>query len=63
MKTYCDYCKKYTEHKQVPASMDKKNGWKQDIKTQGGCRDFKADYRTIQCQECDEIRTYDFATD
>jgi hypothetical protein len=43
--------------------MDRKNGWKQNIKTQGGCRDSVADYRTIQCQECKAVGTYDFATD
>jgi len=55
---------KLTEHEYVDPSLDKQNGWKVDgIKTQGGCRDSAADYRTVRCKECGAISTGDFARD
>lgn len=64
MKIWCRQCEKFTEHKFVDSKLDKKDGWKVNgIRSQGGCRDSGADYRTSQCKECEFIHTGDFATD
>lgn len=55
---------KLTEHEYVSSTLDKENGWKVNgIRTQGGCRDSAADYRTVRCKECGAVGTYDFARD
>jgi len=63
-KMKCTPCKLNTNHKVVDSVLDTKNGWKVSrIRTQGGCRDSAADYRTVQCSSCGFISTWDFATD
>lgn len=53
-----------SKHEYVSPSLDKEDGWKVNgIRTQGGCRDSAADYRTVRCKECGAIGTYDFARD
>jgi hypothetical protein len=52
------------DHEYVNSSLDKVNGWKVNgIRSQGGCRDSAADYRTTRCMNCGAISTGDFATD
>lgn len=52
------------KHEYVSSSLDKRDGWKvSGIKTQGGCRNSAADYRTVKCCNCGQINTYDFARD
>lgn len=63
MQCWCHACHAYTTYGYVPASEDPVSGWKQDIRTQGGCRDSAADYRTTKCDVCGHVQTMDWATD
>lgn len=52
------------DHEYVSSDLDKANGWKVGgIRSQGGCRDSAADYRTVRCMNCGAVNTYDFARD
>jgi len=54
----------WQKHEYVSSKLDKVNGWKVDgIRTQGGCRDSRADYRTVRCLNCGRVSTWDFAKD
>lgn len=60
---FCRVTQAWAWHIGIDSSRDPQNGWKTGERTQGGCRDSAADYRTVMCLECGRIGTYDFATD
>lgn len=64
MKIYCPKCQKATtfEYHTPPKDADTKAKY-DDKSWMHSCRGVRSDYRTVQCEKCKGIWTWDFATD